>query len=82
MKKRIENHKGRCEVIQYDKLIKRYDTFSWGAIGTEITVKYPEFNRRYKKLMGNLYDRKFRSSGRAMRYDDACWNSGKGYGEI
>ena len=72
MKGRIINHKSRCEVEQYVKLRKRYDCFSWW-LGHCVTqdVSYSEFNRRYKKLVGKMYKKTFRSSMRAYYYNSS-----------
>ena len=81
MKKRVEEHRIRCERSQYAKLYSRYEDFSWGTIDNEISVKLPEFHRRYKKLVKHLYGKKFRSFLKAVRYDDIRWENHRGYGE-
>ena len=78
MKKRALKHKSRCEVEQYVKLKKRYDTFLWhhhetmegmtAFLATYVT--FSEFNRKYKKSVGKLNERKFRSATKAMRFEN------------
>ena len=80
MKKRVLKHKNRCEVEQYIKLKKRYDTFLWhhheivegmtALLATDVT--FSEFNRKYKKLLKKCYKKVFRSAIKANNYDTRC----------
>lgn len=80
MKKRALKHKNRCEVEQYVKLKKRYDTFPWhhhetieGGVALIATyVTFSEFNRKYKKLLKKCYKKAFRSAIKAKNYDTRC----------
>lgn len=78
MKKRALNHKNRGEVEQYIKLKKRYDTFTWHHHKTikgwtaffATYVTFSEFNRKYKKSVGKMNERKFRSAIKAMKFEN------------
>lgn len=79
MKKRVLNHKNRCEVEQYYKLHIRYDKLIWAESNLindhvefifDKEVSYSEFNRRYKKLLKKCYKKEFRSTTKAKNYDN------------
>jgi len=79
MKRRVQEHRIRCERSQYAKLYRRYEDFTWRTIDNEIVVKFPEFCRRYKKIVNRLYGKKLRSSIKAMRYDNLMCKNHRGY---
>ena len=78
MKRRVREHRIGCEREQYNKLYRRYEDFTWETIDNKIVVKFPEFCRRYKKLVKRLYGKKLRSFEKAVRYDDIRWENHRG----
>lgn len=78
MKRRVREHRIKCEREQYNKLYRGYENFTWSTVDNEIVVRFPEFCRRYKKLVKHLYGKNFRSFEKAVRYDDIRWENHRG----